>query len=85
MFTLLPQEIPFDHPESDRKFSGPLYPTAQAVETHGMDILPMYYTLRALAVKHDGIDRLQAFDSSNGKLWFIDDVSHVTALLPSEY
>jgi hypothetical protein len=32
-----------------------------------------------------GMDYLQVFEIYGGKLWFIDDVSHVPCLLPSDY
>ena len=32
-----------------------------------------------------GLDYLQVFDIEGQKLWFIDDVNHVTCLLPDDY
>lgn len=40
----------------------------------------------AQAKEHEGLDRLAAFIFFDGRvLWAIDDVSHVTLLLPCEY
>ena len=35
--------------------------------------------------QRNGLDYLQVFEVDGEKLWFIDDVSHVTFLLPSDY
>jgi len=32
-----------------------------------------------------GLDYLQVFEIDGERLWFIDDVSYVTCLLPSDY
>ena len=38
------------------------------------------------AVKQKGgLDYLQVFEVDGERLWFIDDTSHVTCLLPSDY
>ena len=35
--------------------------------------------------REGGLDYLQVFEIDGEKLWFIDDVMHVTCLLPSDY
>ena len=84
---LQPQEIPLDHEESDCRFNTDLHATPGSIEQFGqVTILECFQLLMMKAEEHDGIDRLQVFKTPSGKrLWLIDDLSHVTALLPSEY
>ncbi len=84
-----PQEIPLDHPVSRWRFTGQLVATPAALDAFGAElILPVYLILQTLAEKHDGVDYLQVFEDPTGadsRLWFIDDETHVTALLPLDY
>ena len=79
--TLLPQER-----EGDRTFDGRFVATRAAHETFGeMTIIRALGRLRKAVVLKGGLDRLQILDVDGQKLWVIDDVSVVTALLPSDY
>ncbi len=84
-----PQEIPLDHPDSRWRFTGQLVAVPAALNAFGVKlILPVYLILQTLAWNHDGIDYLQVFENPTGadsRLWFIDDETHVTALLPLDY
>ena len=78
---LLPQEQ-----EGQYKFSGPFVATATAIAEFGHPIIIAAYTMLLRQVKQEGgIDYLQVFEINSERLWFIDDVSHVTCLLPSDY
>ena len=85
------QEIPFDHPDSRWMFRKRLVATRAAHETFAPEIiLRCHEALMRLAREHSGIDYLQVFvtdtlSSDGPRLWFIEDVLAVTALLPSEY
>jgi hypothetical protein len=92
MLTLKPQEIPFDHPESDRLFQPgsdkPLVATPAAIEMYREQIHACLAQLQELAREHHGIDRLQVFTDpeKTEALWIIDDEGGpITALLPSDY
>ena len=91
--TLQPQEIQFDHEESDNHFrpsaDKPLVATPAALDLYG-DTIPACLTiLQGLAAVHRGIDRLQVFKDPEKPeaLWFIEDGpgGAITALLPSDY
>lgn len=85
MAALKPQEIPVESDESRFTFQGQLVATPAAIEAHGYrGIIECLNCLQSQAVLHDGLDYLQVFRFST-PLWFIDDVDHVTALLPSDY
>jgi hypothetical protein len=90
---LTPQEIPFDHADSQHFFRpGPTLPflaTPAAIEMHGGVILSCLASLQKLALIHNGLDYLQVFTdpSKPEALWFIEDGpgGAITALLPSDY
>ena len=78
---LLPQEQPGQY-----QFSGPFVATPAATEKFGEAvIIAAHLTLLKEAKQKGGLDYLQVFDIDGEKLWFIDDCSHVTCLLPSDY
>lgn len=86
--TLKPQEPPYAHPDSSCRFSGNLVATPAAIASFGFPvIICAHLLLQREAKTHDGIDYLQVFERKDDgeRLWFIDDGSHVTALLPSDY
>ncbi len=78
---LLPQEQ-----EGKYTFDGQFVATANAIDkfSHAVIIAAHITLLKAVKLK-DGLDYLQVFDIDGQRLWFIDDVSHVTALLPEDY
>jgi hypothetical protein len=88
------QEIPLDHPDSDKMFRpGPdkpllATPAAIAMYTHEI-ILACLGVLRAKADRHAGLDYLQVFvdPTKPEHLWFIEDGQGgaITALVPSDY
>lgn len=84
---LMPQEPPLA--VSHYHFSGQLVSTPAAITEFGpLLIVACYVYLQGKAAQFDGIDYLQVFADPkdwNRKLWFIDDVEHVTALLPEDY
>lgn len=91
--TLKPQEVPFDHPESNYMFlpspEKPFVATPGAIEMYSAEVIAACLTLlRRTADKHNGIDHLQIFESDKPQhLWFIEDGpgGAITALLPSDY
>ena len=91
--TLQPQEVPFDHPQSNCYFdqaTKPLVGTRGALASFGLEtILHCLAQLQRLAEEHHGIDYLQVFTFPRKPeaLWFIEDGEGgaITALLPSEY
>ncbi|MBI5757309.1 MAG: hypothetical protein HZA46_02180 [Planctomycetales bacterium] len=92
--TLKPQEIPFDHPDSNNMFRpGPdksFVATPAAIEMYSHDvILACFRVLRAKADEQRGLDYLQVFEdeSKPENLWYIEDGEGgaITALLPSDY
>ena len=91
---LKPQEVPHKAKASCYFFSPtenkPFVATRAALEQFGeMTIVVCLKELQAEARKHDGLDYLQVFESSDKMklLWFIedDDGGAITALLPSDY
>jgi hypothetical protein len=79
--TLLPQEK-----EGSYQFSGKFVSTRNAIEKFGEPVIFAAYTLLQKEVKQKGgLDYLQVFEIDGQRLWFIDDVSHVTCLLPEDY
>lgn len=92
------QEIPFDHPCSDRFFganqtSVRFHVTDGAMQQFGMYVIcQCLKRLQEEARKRNGIDYVQIFKGNllEGKadkvLWFIEDkYGLITALLPEEY
>ena len=78
---LLPQEK-----EGNYTFGGKFVATTAAIEKFGEDVIfAAYVTLQKQVQQKGGLDYLQVFEIDSEKLWFIDDVSHVTCLLPSDY
>jgi len=78
---LLPQEK-----EGTYHFNGKFVATTAAIAKFGEPIILAAYTMLQKEVKKKGgLDYLQVFEIDGGRLWFIDDVSHVTCLLPEDY
>ena len=78
---LLPQEK-----EGNYKFNGQFVSTSAAITKFGNAVIVACHILLQKEVKKKGgLDYLQVFEIDGNRLWFIDDVSHVTALLPSDY
>ena len=68
------------------QFDGFFVSTPAAVEKFGEAvIIAAHITLLKEVKRKGGLDYLQVFDIDGEKLWFIDDCSHVTCLLPSDY
>ena len=91
---LQPQEISYDAKASCNFFvpseDMPFVATRAAVEQfEESTIVVCLKELQAEALKHDGLDYLQIFESSDKmkQLWFIEggDGGAITALLPSDY
>ena len=79
--TLLPQEQ-----EGSYQFSGKFVATRNAIEKFSEPVIFAAYTiLQGEVQRKGGLDYLQVFEIDGQKLWFIDDVSHVTCLLPEDY
>src|SRR5262245_36466595 len=92
--TLLPQEIPLDHPESRNFFQPqpdkPFVATPAALDAYGIEaILCCLAHLQSKARQHNGLDYLQVFTDPNKPepLWFIEDGEGgaITALRPSDH
>lgn len=78
---LLPQEK-----EGTYQFSRRFVATRTAINKFGEAIIvAAHITLLKEVKRKGGLDYLQVFDIDGEKLWFIDDVTHVTCLLPSDY
>ena len=78
---LLPQEH-----EGTYHFKGQFVATSAAIEKFGNAVIVAAHIMLLKEVKRkNGLDYLQVFEVDGEKLWFIDDVSHVTCLLPSDY
>ena len=78
---LLPQEK-----EGHYQFDGRFVATRAAVAKFGEAvIIAAHLTLQKEVKRRGGLDYLQVFDVDGEKPWFIDDVTHVTCLLPSDY
>jgi hypothetical protein len=78
---LLPQEK-----EGTYKFDGKFVATRNAIEKFGEAAIVACHMMLLKEAKRKGdLDYLQVFEVDGERLWFIDDVSHVTALLPSDY
>jgi len=78
---LLPQEK-----EGTCQFSSKFVATRNAIEKFGEAlIIAAYVTLQKEVKRKGGLDYLRVFEIDGERLWFIDDVSHVTCLLPEDY
>jgi hypothetical protein len=78
---LLPQEK-----EGSYQFNGNFVATRAAIEKFGEAVIIAAHIIVFKEVKRKGgLDYLQVFEIDGEKLWFIDDVTHVTALLPNDY
>jgi hypothetical protein len=78
---LLPQEK-----EGKYRFQGKFVATRNAIEEFGEAVIvAAHITLKKEVKRKGGLDYLQVFEINGERLWFIDDVSHVTCLLPSDY
>ena len=78
---LLPQEK-----EGGYQFNSKFVATSRVIEKFGEAIIiACHITLLKEVKRKGGLDYLQVFEVDGEKLWFIDDVSHVTCLLPSDY
>jgi len=78
---LLPQEK-----EGNYKFSGQFVATRAAIDKFGHAVIIAAHMMLLKEVKRKGgLDYLQVFEINGERLWFVDDISHVTCLLPSDY
>ena len=78
---LLPQEQ-----EGTCKFNGFFVATSAAIEKFGEAvIIAAHILLQKEAKQKGGLDYLQVFEIDGQRLWFIDDITHVTCLLPEDY
>jgi len=78
---LLPQEK-----EGNYKFAGRFVATRAAIEKFGHAVIIAAHMMLLKEVRRKGgLDYLQVFEIDGERLWFIDDVTHVTCLLPSDY
>jgi len=78
---LLPQEK-----KGTYQFNGKFVSTCNAIEKFGEAVIfAAHITLQKEVKRKGGLDYLQVFDIDGEKLWFIDDVSYVTCLLPEDY
>ena len=72
--------------EGNYKFDGKFVATRAAVEKFGEAVIIACHMMLLKEVKRkEGLDYLQVFEVNGERLWFIDDISYVTALLPSDY
>jgi hypothetical protein len=78
---LLPQEK-----EGQYQFSGSFVSTRAALDKFGQAVIIAAHIMLLKEVKRKGgLDYLQVLEVDGERLWFIDDVTHVTCLLPSDY
>jgi hypothetical protein len=78
---LLPQER-----EGKYQFDREFVATRNAIEKFGDAVIVAAHIMLLKEVKRKGgLDYLQIFGVDGEKLRFIDDVTHATALLPSDY
>ena len=78
---LLPQEQ-----EGRYQFSGQFVATRSVVDKFGEEVIIACHIILLKKVKQrGGLDYLQVFEIDGQRLWFIDDVTHVTCLLPDDY
>ena len=77
----LPQEK-----DGTYRFDGRFVATHNAIAKFGKPVILAAYTMLQREVSKKGrLDHLQVFEIDGERLWFIDDVSHVTCLLPDDY
>ena len=78
---LLPQEK-----EGNYQFSGQFVVTRNASEKFDEPlIIVAHIVLQKIVKTYGGLDYLQVLEIDGQRLWFIDDVTHVTCLLPEDY
>ena len=78
---LLPQER-----EDNYKFGGRFVATRAAIEKFGEAVIVAAHIMLLKEIKRKGgLDYLQVFEIDGERLWFIDDIDHVTYLFPSDY
>jgi hypothetical protein len=83
--TLMPQEQ-----ENTYQFNGQLYIT-RGFESefgdiaHALAFLAVNRIINEIVKVKGGADYLQVFECNGKRFWAIDDVDHITILLPSEY
>ena len=78
---LLPQEK-----EGNYQFSGKFVATRASIEKFGEAVIIAAHMMLLKEVKRkSGLDYLQVFEIDGERLLFIDDVTHVTCLLPGDY
>lgn len=78
---LLPQEQ-----EGNYTFAGNFVATRNAIEKFGHAVIIAAHIMLLKKVKEKGgLDYLQVFEVDGERLWLIDDVTHVTCLLPEDY
>lgn len=77
-----PEETPGSHRFDSHPYNTPgIRQTLTQAEQ-----LELMRMLEAAVKEHDGLDYLQVFSCDDGRrVWVIDDGSHFTWLLPSEY
>ena len=83
--TLLPQEV-----ENTYQFNGQLYSTQGFISEFGDEAFALAFVaanriINEIVKFQGGADYLQVFEYNNTRFWIIDDVDHITVLLPSEY
>ena len=72
--------------EGTYRFDSQFVATPAAINKFGDAVIIAAHIMLLKEVKRkNGLDYLQVFEVDGEKLWFIDDVSHVTCLLPSDY
>ena len=72
--------------EGTYHFDSQFVATPAAINKFGNAVIIAAHIMLRKEVKlRNGLDYLQVFEIDGEKLWFIDDVSHVTCLLPSDY
>ena len=72
--------------EGRYQFNGKFVATRNAINMFGEAVIVAAHIMLQKQVKQKGgLDYLQVIDIDGEKLWFIDDCSHVTCLLPSDY
>ncbi|MGD0784341.1 MAG: hypothetical protein ABR969_00805 [Sedimentisphaerales bacterium] len=72
--------------EGKYAFDGQFVVTGNAIDKFGHEVIAAACIILLKKVKEKGgLDYLQVFEIDGEKLWFIDDVLHVTCLLPEDY
>ena len=67
-------------------FNSQFVVTCNAIDKFGPEVIAAACIILLKKVKEKGgLDYLQIFEIDGQKLYFIDDVDHVTALLPEDY